>query len=605
MISQGDAYIDDLDVDTIRDNRATGVASPNRTLDPKANLKLWNEMKEGTEKGKGMCMRAKIDMKQVNMCLRDPVFYRSVAVPHARTGSKYKVYPMYDFACPIVDSLEGVTHALRSSEYHDRNPLYNWVIEKLGIRKPVIEDFSRLNFAYTLLSKRKLQWIINNGYAEGWDDPRFPTIRGVMRRGMTVQALTEFVVSLGGGKNLNLMEPEKLWALNKKAIDPKVPRYTAVVKSGIVEFHLSNGPKTEEFKTVPRHKKEPLLGNKVLSYKNVVYLEGTDAELIRDGEEVTLMDWGNAIVEKKETKNGKLTLYGRLHLEGDYKTTEKKLTWLSKNDHLVDVNLLLYDNLITKQKVEEDDKIEDIVNKNSKSESMAFGDSNLRLLKKGDAIQLERRGYFICDVPYVSASKAMALINIPDGHSTKQQSVLTGPKKAVEPKESKAEKSSKKVSAKPTSPKPAKKTAEPKGTSPKVAKKAAPKKEEDFDLFAEEDEEEIEKREAEIALIAKKRAEEKKAAGKVIVAKSNVLLDVKVWDTETDLNELVKKIREIKREGLEWKAHQLIDIGYGIKKIQISCNIVDDLVSMDDVQEELENWEDLVQSTDIAAFNKL
>ncbi len=211
-------------------------------------------------------------MKSKNGVMRDPSLYRCSTDSHFKTGTKYKAYPLYDFACPIVDSIEGVTHALRSSEYHDRNPLYNWVVDALELRRPVIEDFSRLNFEYVLLSKRKLQMIIDLKLCDGWNDPRFPTVQGVFRRGMTLDALREFILVQGGSKSLNLMTMDKLWAINKKIIDPIVPRYTALASTR-VPLVLSNSPAEISYKSVPRHKKNPDLGNKVVSYTNKIFIE--------------------------------------------------------------------------------------------------------------------------------------------------------------------------------------------------------------------------------------------------------------------------------------------------------------------------------------------
>jgi glutamyl-tRNA synthetase len=321
--------------------------------------------------------------------------------------------------------LEGVTHALRSSEYHDRNPLYYWVVEAVGLRKPFIQDFARLNFAYTLLSKRKLQWFVDNGKVAGWNDPRFPTIQGILRRGLTLDALREFVLATGASKAINNMEMDKLWAVNKKVIDPVVPRYTSVAKDARCTLVLKDGPTTPVAKSVPRHKKNPSLGQKVIQYFHKVYIEKEDAALIKEGEELTLMDWGNAIIDKiTKHDDGSVTLDGHLHLEGNFKTTEKKLTWVPVIDDLVPVDMVEYDYLITKDKLDENDNFLDFVNPNSEFRTPGWGDPNLRNLNKGDKIQLERRGYFICDEPYLWGSKSLVLVKIPDGHSNHATSVI-------------------------------------------------------------------------------------------------------------------------------------------------------------------------------------
>lgn len=150
---------------------------------------------------------------------------------------KWKVYPTYDFACPIVDSIEGVTHALRTNEYRDRNPQYRWMTEALGIRNVQIWDFSRLNFIYTLLSKRKLHHFVNTGLVRGWDDPRFPTVRGIRRRGLTVEALRQFMLLQGPSQAIVSLEWDSIWAMNKKVIDPVAPRHWAIVQAKRYAVH--------------------------------------------------------------------------------------------------------------------------------------------------------------------------------------------------------------------------------------------------------------------------------------------------------------------------------------------------------------------------------
>lgn len=204
------------------------------------NLKHFDDMVSG--KVTNFCVRARMNMKDKVGCLRDPVFYRCKDAVHHRTGSKYKAYPTYDLTVPIVDSLEGVTHALRTIEYRDRNPLYEWVQKKLNLRPVKIYDFSKLCMASTVLSKRKLKWFVEEKLVEGWDDPRFPTVQGIMRKGMTVEALKEFMLEQGPSQNNNLMEWDKIWAFNKKAIDPIAPRYTCISKDNACRLVVENVP---------------------------------------------------------------------------------------------------------------------------------------------------------------------------------------------------------------------------------------------------------------------------------------------------------------------------------------------------------------------------
>ena len=230
MIKSGLAYVDDTDQETMRAQRFDGIESKCRNKSVEENLRDFEEMKNGTAFGLKSCLRAKIDMTDKNKAMRDPVIYRCNLIPHPHTGTTYKMYPTYDFVCPIVDSIEGVTHALRTNEYRDRNPQYEWFLKALNLRWVHIWDYSRLNFVYTLLSKRKLTWFVEQGLVSGWDDPRFATVRGIRRRGMTIEALRSYILSQGASQRELSLEWDKLWNTNKKVIDPVAPRYTALIK---------------------------------------------------------------------------------------------------------------------------------------------------------------------------------------------------------------------------------------------------------------------------------------------------------------------------------------------------------------------------------------
>ncbi|KAI8979611.1 tRNA synthetases class I, catalytic domain-containing protein [Mycotypha africana] len=421
MIKEGKAYCDDTDQATMREQRTNRIPSKCRDNSVEENLRRFEEMTKGSEEGLQNCLRAKIDYASPNGTMRDPVIYRCNLTPHHYTKDKYKVYPTYDFACPIVDSLEGVTHALRTNEYRDRNAQYYWMLEALGLRKVTIWDFSRMNFVYTLLSKRKLQWFVDNKFVSGWDDPRFPTVRGIRRRGLTIEALKQYILMQGASQNVLLLEWDKLWALNRKIIDPIAPRYTAVLKDGVVVCNVQDAP--QEVKEVPLHKKNADLGKKKTHYGPQVYLDKEDAESLEEGEEITLMDWGNMFV-RKITKDGQGQITGidlELHLEGDFKKTKKKLTWLAKDEDATEILLLDYDYLITKKKVEDGDDVKDLVTPVSEFKFSAIADGNTKSLKEGDIIQFERKGYFILDAP-ATATEPAHFIRIPDGKAANMAS---------------------------------------------------------------------------------------------------------------------------------------------------------------------------------------
>ncbi|KAJ1871924.1 glutamate--tRNA ligase [Coemansia sp. RSA 990] len=426
LIRSGGAYVDDTDKERIKEERMDGIASRCRDQSVEENLERFEQMRLGTEMGERCCLRAKISVDCPNKAMRDPVIYRCKPVPHHRTGTAWKIYPTYDFCCPIVDSLEGVTHALRSMEYRDRNPLYAWFFPALNLRPVAIQDFSRMNFVYTLLSKRKLQWFVDNGRVTGWDDPRFPTVRGIRRRGMTIEALRQYVLMQGASQKNMLLEWDKIWSLNKKIIDPVAPRHTALLKRELVPATIVSGPAESYIKQVPKHKKNPELGTKQTVFSPLVFVDQADAATFAVNEEITLMDWGNAIVSNIERIDNVVTgLTLQLHLEGDFKTTKKKITWLGQDSamHPVEALLVDYDYLITKKKLEEDDEIIDVLTPVTEFDEPAIVDANVGNLSKGSIIQLERRGYYIVDkLANESELGLITLIKIPDGKASSMAS---------------------------------------------------------------------------------------------------------------------------------------------------------------------------------------
>lgn len=410
MLREGKAYIDATPKEKMKEMRGEGIASEYRNQSLEKNLAMWEQMKLGTPEGQAYCMRAKIDMQNPNKCLRDPAIYRVNLTPHHRTGSTYKVYPTYDFACPIVDSLEGVTHALRSAEYHDRNHMYNWMLEAMGLRKVLIEDFARLNFAYTLLSKRKLQWFVDQGYVAGWNDPCFPTVQGLLRRGLSVKTLTEFVLLQGSSKSVTNQSMDKLWAMNRIDLEQSASRYVAIAVEGITKMHVTNGPATPEAHTELRYKKNPALGNKIVMRQKDIYIEGEDAATLAVDEEVTLSSWGNVRI----TSIGAAGIQAVLTGSTEFKKT-KKLTWLPVSEDLLRVDLVELDTLINKPKLEESDTFEMCVNKTLRYITPALADPNLKHSPSGERLQLERRGFWILDEPFLSEDKPLVMFNIPDG----------------------------------------------------------------------------------------------------------------------------------------------------------------------------------------------
>ncbi|KAK7710856.1 hypothetical protein SLS64_005761 [Diaporthe eres] len=423
LIAEGHAYADDTGTEQMRDERWKGIPSKHRDQPVEETLRIFKEMKKGSEEGLKWCIRARVSYDNPNKAMRDPVVYRcNVEDAHHRTGTTWKAYPMYDFACPVIDSHEGVTHALRSTEYTDRNPQYQWFIDTLKLRQVHMWDFARMNFVKTFLSKRKLAKLVDTGKVWGWDDPRMPTIRGVRRRGMTVEALRDFIIKQGPSRNVTTMDWTVFWANNKKVIDPIAPRFTAILRKDAVKVTVkgTDAPASPVTESKPKHPKNKDVGLKQVVFSDELLLDQADLAFMKPDEEITLMTWGNAFVRSIDGSSPVKTATVELNLAGDVKKTEKKVTWLStKGTTLVPAELWDFDYLITKDKLEEDDNLEDFLNPNTSSMEEAWCDENVASLKKDDIVQLERRGYYRVDKGLADykegEEKKVVLFNIPTG----------------------------------------------------------------------------------------------------------------------------------------------------------------------------------------------
>lgn len=437
LIADGKAYADDTPAEQMKAERDERTESANRANSVERNFAMWREMLAGTEAGQKCCVRAKIDMQSANGCMRDPTIYRCKPEPHPRTGTKYRVYPTYDFACPVVDSVENVTHALRTTEYLDRDDQFYWFCDALGLRKPYIWSYSRLNMTNTVLSKRKLTWFVNEGLVDGWDDPRFPTVRGILRRGMTVKGLKEFIVAQGSSRSVVFMEWDKIWTFNKKVIDPVAKRFTALERGKLVRVNVGGrGPTAPQVEVVEvaLHPKDASIGVKRQYQGECLLIEAADAADLREGEFATFINWGNMLVQKIHRGSGgeisAVDVEQRLD-NTDFKKT-LKLTWLcdDRGDQAEAARTpavcVFFEHIIARAVLGKTDDFKDFVAKDTRVEVPMWGEPALAECREGEIVQLTRRGFFRVDrafrpaSEYTGVASPVVLFAIPDGHTKVQ-----------------------------------------------------------------------------------------------------------------------------------------------------------------------------------------
>jgi len=422
LTREGKAYVDDRGLDEIRSTRgnfyAIGEESPFRKRSPEENLDLLRRMKAG-EFGDGeRVLRAKIDMSSSNQNMRDPVMYRIRHASHHRTGDKWCIYPMYDWAHGLCDAIEGITHSVCTLEFEDHRPLYDWFLVELGItgdKKPQQIEFARLNLTYTMLSKRRLQLLVEEKIVAGWDDPRMPTVAGLRRRGFTPECLRKFCDYIGVSKRESMVDVQLLEFFQREDLNRRCRRTMGVIKP--IKLTITNWPKGEVREVeVLNHPEFPERGSRKLPFGATLYVEEDDFREVAPpkwyrltpGQEVRLR--GACLVRCQEVvkdASGKvvelLCTYDPASWGGqapDGRKVKGTLHWVSAA-HAVDAEVRLYDRLFTAENpmsTEEGGDWRNSVNPNSLEVCPnAKLEPSLGDAPALDQFQLERLGYFCVD----------------------------------------------------------------------------------------------------------------------------------------------------------------------------------------------------------------
>jgi len=424
LIKTGNAYACSLSADEVRESRGTftepGKESPYRNRSVEENLDLFTRMRQGEFADGAHTLRAKIDMASPNIVMRDPVLYRIKREPHYRTGDKWVIYPMYDFAHCLSDALEGITHSICTLEFENNRPLYDWIVERLidGNRPRQIE-FARLNLSYTVLSKRRLIELVKKNYVRGWDDPRMPTVTGMRRRGYTPEAIRNFCAEIGVAKNDNLIDVSLLEHCIREDLNEKAPRAMCVLRPLRVVINNYPEGRSEKFEC-QNHPQRPELGSRQVPFSRVLYIERDDFmedppkkyHRLGPGREVRLR---NAYVIKYESmvkdEAGEVVelhcTYDPATLNGppaDGRKVQGVIHWVSAQD-AVPAEVRLYDRLFRIQDPGGEEEFLQYLNQGSlEILSTCYAEASLKTALPGSQYQFERLGYFCVD-PDTKAGK--------------------------------------------------------------------------------------------------------------------------------------------------------------------------------------------------------
>jgi len=420
LIKAGKAYVDDLSADEIRKYRGTltepGKDSPFRNRSAEENLDLFERMKAGEFPDGSRTLRAKIDMASPNLNMRDPVMYRVLKTEHHRTGSKWCIYPMYDYAHGQSDSLERVTHSMCTLEFEDHRPLYNWFIQQLGIFPSRQIEFDRLNLTYTLLSKRKLLQLVQEKRVSGWDDPRMPTISGIRRRGYTPEAIRNFCGAIGVSKTNGSIELAMLEHFVREDLNKRAPRVMAVLRPLRVVIDNYPEDQVEEMEAV-NNPEDASAGTRKVPFSRVLYIEQDDFRedppkqyfRLSPGREVRLR-YGYFVTCTSVAKNDNGEVI-EVHCTYDPATrggnnppdgrkVKATIHWVSAG-HALDAEVRMYENLFTREDPNRTEEGEDFTaNLNPLSLEVLAQckvEPSLAGAAAGSRYQFERLGYFCVD----------------------------------------------------------------------------------------------------------------------------------------------------------------------------------------------------------------
>jgi glutaminyl-tRNA synthetase len=419
LIQKGKAYVCSLSAQDIREYRGTlsepGKDSPYRTRSVEENLKLFEGMRAGEFKDGSHVLRAKIDMASPNLNMRDPTLYRIRQVPHHRTGDKWLIYPMYDYAHSLSDSLEGITHSLCTLEFEDHRPLYDWVLDELNLDShPQQIEFARLNISYTVLSKRKLLELVKEGHVTGWDDPRMPTLSGLRRRGYTPEVIRSFCEQIGVAKRDTVISVALLEHHLRDELNRHSPRVMAVLRP--LRVVIENYPEDEEEELdAVNNPEDPSAGSRKVPFSRVLYIEQEDFQeephkkfyRLAPGREVRLRYayFVKCVDVVKDQKTGEVVelrcTYDPATKGGsspDGRKVKATIHWVSVA-HSLQVEVRLYDRLFLKENPEEGGAdFREALNPDSLlTLTSCRVEPSLKGAQPGTRYQFERQGYFCVD----------------------------------------------------------------------------------------------------------------------------------------------------------------------------------------------------------------